>query len=73
MPNARLERTRASLPEGYQFGDAKPQLTRMYDHVFPEDGVIAMGIRWPSGVSRWLQAPRQPIPSEWDIMSPKLR
>lgn len=22
MPNARLERTRASLPEGYQFGDA---------------------------------------------------
>lgn len=24
MPNDRLERTRASLPEGYQFGDARP-------------------------------------------------
>lgn len=30
MPDARLERTRRSLPEDYQFGDARPDPLPVY-------------------------------------------
>lgn len=33
MPNGRLERTRASLPKGYQFGDAGI-VTTAHQHAF---------------------------------------
>jgi hypothetical protein len=42
MPLARLERTRASLPEGYQFGDARWQAMPIADYIAPMFRVPAM-------------------------------
>ncbi len=58
MPEGRLQRTRATLPEGYQFLDAyrwvySTPLTNTYDMVFDDKAMVAKlkaasGLYWAS-------------------------
>jgi hypothetical protein len=57
MPNDRIQRTRATLPEGYRFGDAHEHnyralwkiVTDAYHAICTVCGHVAGPVRFPSG------------------------